>query len=120
MLDELEHHLPEKWMKKLGRHIRELIKVLGGYLKAQITLVIISFIICLIGLYILYFAGLNVRFPLIIAIRNCVCRCTSYTWLRNGYDTMGCIIFYKWTNIFRYIDCYALDNYVCSKTIYRT
>ncbi len=68
MLDELEHHLPEKWMKELTKHIRELIKVLGGYLKAQVILILISFVICLIGLYILYFAGLNVGFPLIIAI----------------------------------------------------
>ncbi len=68
MLDELEHHLPDKWMKELTKHIRELIKVLGGYLKAQIILILISFVICLIGLYILYFAGLNVKFPLIIAI----------------------------------------------------
>ena len=68
MLDELEHHLPEKWMKELTKHIRELAKILGGYLKAQVILILISFVICLIGLYILYFAGLNVKFPLIIAI----------------------------------------------------
>ena len=41
---------------------------MGGYLKAQVTLILISFIISLIGLYILYFAGLNVGFPLITAI----------------------------------------------------
>ena len=68
MLDELEHHLPEKWMKELTFHLRDLIKVIGGYLKAQLTLVLISFIICLIGLYIFRFIGLNVGFPLIIAI----------------------------------------------------
>lgn len=68
MLDELEHHLPEKWMKELSMHIRELIKVLGGYLKAQASLILISFIISLIGLYIMYFAGLKVGFPLIIAL----------------------------------------------------
>ena len=68
MLDELEHHLPEKWMKELTKHIGELIKVLGGYLKAQVILILISFVICLIGLYILYFIGLNVGFPLITAL----------------------------------------------------
>ena len=68
MLDELEYHLPEKWMKELTKHIRQLITVLGGYLKAQLILILISFIICLIGLYILYFLGLNVGFPLIIAL----------------------------------------------------
>lgn len=68
MLDELEYHLPERWMKELTKHLRELIKVLGGYLKAQATLILISFIISLIGLYILYFMGMNVGFPLIIAL----------------------------------------------------
>lgn len=68
MLDELEYHLPERWMKELTKHIRQLIKVLGGYLKAQFTLIVISFIISLIGLYIFYFMGMNVGFPLIIAI----------------------------------------------------
>jgi sporulation integral membrane protein YtvI len=68
MLDELEHHLPENWMKNLTQHIRGIVKVLGGYLKAQFTLIFISFIICLIGLYIFHFIGLNVGFPLIMAI----------------------------------------------------
>ena len=68
MLDELEYHLPEKWMKELTKHIREIARVLGGYLKAQLTLILISFVISLIGLYILYFVGMNVGFPLITAI----------------------------------------------------
>lgn len=68
MLDELEHHLPESWMKKISRHLRDIIKSLGGYLKAQIKLVLISFVICLIGLYIFHFCGLNVGFPLLIAL----------------------------------------------------
>ena len=68
MLDELEYHLPDKWMKELTKHLRELIKTLGGYLKAQAILVLISFIISLIGLYTLYFMGMNVGFPLIIAL----------------------------------------------------
>ena len=68
MIDELEHHLPEKWMRELTKHIRELVKVLGGYLKAQVFLIIISFFISLIGLYILHFLKFNVGFPLIAAI----------------------------------------------------
>lgn len=68
MLDELEYHLPEKWMKELTKHIRELIKTLGGYLKAQVILILISFIISLVGLYILYFMGMKIAFPLLIAL----------------------------------------------------
>lgn len=68
MLDELEHHLPEKWMKEISKHLKDLIKTLGGYLKAQAILILISFVVCLCGLYILYFFKFNIRFPLIIAL----------------------------------------------------
>lgn len=68
MLDELEHHLPEKWVKKIMLHLKAIVKTLGGYLKAEIILIIISFIISLIGLYIMDFAGLNVGYPLLIAL----------------------------------------------------
>ena len=37
-------------------------------MKAQVTLILISFIISLVGLYIMYFAGLNVGFPFLIAL----------------------------------------------------
>ena len=44
MLDLLEHHMPQKWIRKLGKHIREITFSLGGYLKAEATLILISFI----------------------------------------------------------------------------
>lgn len=68
MLDQIEHHLPEKWVKKLTKHIRALSKALGCYLKAQLKLILISFIISLIGLYIFSISGMNVKYPLTIAI----------------------------------------------------
>ena len=68
MIDQLEHHLPETWVKRIGVHLKALIKSLGGYLKAELILVAISFFISLIGLYIFYFLGWNIKFPLIIAI----------------------------------------------------
>ena len=68
ILDQLEHHLPRIWVKKLGNHLRELVATLGGYLKAEATLILVSFIISLIGLYILKFAGFNVEYPLLMAI----------------------------------------------------
>ena len=68
MIDQLEHHLPEVWVKKLYRHLKDLVKVLGGYLKAEATLIIISFIVSLVGLYIFHFVGLNVKYPLLYAV----------------------------------------------------
>ena len=68
MLDQLDHHLPETWVKRLIKHIKEIAKALGCYLKAQSILILISFIISLIGLYIFNFIGLNVQFPLMAAL----------------------------------------------------
>ena len=55
MIDQLEHHLPKEWVKRIGKHTRDLIQSLGHYLKAEITLVLISFVVSLIGLYIFKF-----------------------------------------------------------------
>lgn len=68
MVDQLEHHLPETWVKKIGIHLKGLIEALGGYLKAEVILVIISFVISLIGLYIFHFIGWNVQYPLMVAL----------------------------------------------------
>ena len=68
MLDQLEHHLPKLWVKKIGIHLRKLISSLGGYLKAQAILVLISFVIVLIGLCIMSILGFNVRYPLLAAL----------------------------------------------------
>ena len=68
MIDQLEHHFPEVWIKKLTKHLRKIVKSLGDYLKAEAILVIISFIICLIGLCLFNLIGLKVDFPLLAAL----------------------------------------------------
>ena len=68
MIDQLEHHLPKEWVKRIGKHTRDLIQSLGHYLKAEITLVLISFVVSLIGLYIFKFIGLNIKYPLLAAL----------------------------------------------------
>ncbi len=68
ILDQIEHHLPKVWVKKIGSHLRDLIQTLGGYLKAEATLILISFIISLIGLYILQFMKFHIQYPLLMAL----------------------------------------------------
>ena len=68
ILDQIEHHLPKVWVKKLGNHMRDLISTLGGYLKAEATLILVSFVISLIGLYILEFLKFDVTYPLLMAL----------------------------------------------------
>jgi len=47
MIDQLEHHFPKLWVRKLSKHIREISKSLGCLLKAEAILVLVSFFICL-------------------------------------------------------------------------
>lgn len=68
MIDQIEHHLPKEWTKKIGHHVRNIITSLGYYLKAQATLISISFFISLIGLYIFKFIGFNIKYPLLAAL----------------------------------------------------
>ena len=68
IIDQIEHHMPKIWVKKIWVHSKELIETLGGYLKAEVSLVLISFIISLIGLYILQFSGFNIKYPLLMAL----------------------------------------------------
>lgn len=68
ILDLMEHHMPSKWMQKIAIHIKEISKSLGGYLKAEATLILVSFLISVIGLYIFKFVGMNVKYPLLMAL----------------------------------------------------
>ena len=68
ILDQLEHHLPKTWVKRLMLHLRKLINSLGAYLKAEIILVIIAFIITLLGMFLMNLMGLNVAYPLLAAL----------------------------------------------------
>lgn len=68
ILDLMEYHMPSKWIQKLTAHIKEISRNLGGYLKAEVTLIFTSFLICLTGLYILKLIGMNVKYPLLIAL----------------------------------------------------
>lgn len=68
MVDQLEHHLPKIWVKKIVKFTKDVCNSLGAFLKAQVILILISFFICLIGLYIFKLIGLNVTYPLIAAL----------------------------------------------------
>ena len=68
ILDQLEHHLPRNWVNKFGIKLRKVISSLGDYLKAEGIIILISFSIVLIGLIIFSLVGMNVKYPLVIAL----------------------------------------------------
>ncbi len=68
ILDQIEHHTPKIWVKKMKIHLSEITQTLGGYLKAQATLILVSFIVSLVGLYILKIVGFSIQYPLLMAL----------------------------------------------------
>lgn len=68
ILDRMEHHLSKKMVGKIVIHAKEITKSLGAYLKAEITLSIITFLVVLTGLNVFYLLGMNVEYPILMAI----------------------------------------------------
>lgn len=68
ILDQVEHHVPRLWVKRLIKHLRAITSALGNYLKAEAILIAISFIIILVGLYIGKLTGLKIDYPLLCAL----------------------------------------------------
>ena len=68
ILDRMEHHLSKKMMGKIIKHARGITSSLGGYLKAEIMLSMITFIIVLTGLNIFYLMGMNIEYPILVAL----------------------------------------------------
>lgn len=94
ILDQLEHHFPRIWVRKFGIHLKKLISTLGGYLKAEALLILISFIEVLIGLYIFKWVGLNVGYPLLAALGIGFVDALPILRIWNSYDTLGYNISY--------------------------
>ena len=89
ILDQIEYHLPKVWVKKIRVLLKDLIDSLGGYLKAEATLILVSFIVSLIGLYILEFSGFNVQYPLLMALFIGFVDALPILRIRNSNDSMG-------------------------------
>ncbi len=68
ILDQIEHHFPRDWVKKFSKNVKKIIELLGGYLKAQIILIFINFILVLIGLFAFDMFGMDVGYPLLMAL----------------------------------------------------
>lgn len=68
ILDRMEHHVPKKMLGKIITNVRSITASLSEFIKAQFIIIGISFIIVLIGLNIFYIVGMNIEYPILIAI----------------------------------------------------
>ena len=120
ILDQLEHHFPKIWVKKFGIHLRKIVTSLGNYLKAEATLILISFIEVLVGLYIFKWSGLNVGYPFLAALGIAFIDALPILRSRNSNDTLGNNICCKWRFTLRNcIICFICNN-TCGSSIVRT
>ena len=68
ILDRLEHHLSKKMMGKIIKHVESITSSLASYIKAEITLSVITFLVVLTGLNIFYLIGMEVEYPILMAL----------------------------------------------------
>lgn len=95
ILDRMEYHFPKKWIGKVREKTRKIKSSLGGYLKAEIIMIFISFIIVLVGLTIFNLIGLPLEYPLLMAL--IIGFVDALPILRKWYctNTLGNYFFYK-------------------------
>lgn len=68
ILDRMEHHLSKKMVGKIMKHLEAITSSLGSYIKAEIILSIITFLIVLTGLNIFCLIGMEIEFPILMAL----------------------------------------------------
>ena len=118
ILDQFEHHFPKLWVKKFVLHLKKLISTLGAYLKAESTLILISFIEVLIGLYIFKWIGLNVQYPLLAALGIGFVDALPILRFWNCNATMGSHFSCKWGYKFSIgLTYFIYYNFSCSSII---
>lgn len=67
ILDKLEYQFSKRIVSKIRIKLEKISNTLISYLKAELTLIFISFIIILIGLYIFKLLGMNIKYPFLMA-----------------------------------------------------
>lgn len=68
ILDRMEHHLSKKMVGKIIKHVESITSSLGSYIKAEIILSVITFLVVLTGLNIFYLIGMDVEYPILMAL----------------------------------------------------
>ncbi|MEI3401607.1 MAG: AI-2E family transporter [Clostridia bacterium] len=112
--------MPKKWVQKMGIHIKEITKNLGGYLKTELILIMVSFVISVIGLNVLKFVGMNVKYPLLIALAIGFVDALPILGSKIAYGSLGNNISIKWGFKTGNFNFGIMGNNVDCKTIFRT
>ena len=68
ILDSLSHQLPDKWLEKIIKVVKDAFCGIAAYIKAQLTIILITFTELLIGFTIFNMIGLKVEYTFTLAI----------------------------------------------------
>ena len=96
ILDQAEHHVPRLWVKRFGKHVKEISSILGNYLKVESVLILISFFIILIGLFIGKIIGLKIEYPLLSALLIGFVDALPILRLWNSNYSLGSFLSSRW------------------------
>ena len=114
MLDELEHHLPEKWMKELTRPYKRTCKSLRRIFKSTSNTYINFFYNISNRTLYNVFLWVKCWISTYYCTWNCLRRCASNFRFRNRYGTLGNFIWIKWRFKIRFSNNWLMDYYVCN------
>lgn len=89
ILDQVEHHFPKEWVKKISKNVKKITVLLGGYLKAEVILIVINFVLVLIRIIFIQNIWTKCRISITYGFIYSICRCASNCWLWNGNVTLG-------------------------------
>ena len=114
MLDELEHHLPEKWMKELTRPYKRTCKSLRRIFKGTSNTYINFFYNISNRTLYNVFLWVKCWISTYYCTWNCLCRCSSNFRFRNCYGSLGIFFRIYWRFKIRFINNWLMDYYVCN------
>ena len=115
ILDQLEHHLPRRWVMKMNNKLKKIVSTLGNYLKAEMILVLITFIIVLVGLYVLRFLNYPLEYPLLIALGIGFIDALPILRFRHCFNSLGYLLRFKW----KFKPRYFINNNICNYSYYK-
>ena len=112
ILDELEHHLPERWMKELTRTYKRTYKGFRRILESTGNTYINFIYNIFSGALYNVFCRFKCRISTYNCSWNCIYRCTSNFRLRNSNGSLGDFICFKWRFEIRLSNNGIVDYYV--------
>ena len=91
LLHGMHNQLPTPWVKQFRNMYNSLIRALLGWLRAQVLIMCVLFIVMAVG-----FAILRIHYALLLATRHRIYGRTAGLWFRPGLHSLGSVSLFLW------------------------